>query len=275
MYFFKEPPPTPDFTTVHIQLGDSVKILNSLLPSSLVNPIQMNQAFMGLFAQATAQCNGDFDKLFVPFRCVASDVFDKKAVVFSSGSLGDAVRASMTFPFVFKPLTINGVPMFDGGIYDNFPINCMKKDFDPGFILGVSLSGESITPSKSNLYEQVEAMIMQKTDYHVDSLSGILLQVDLPDVNLLDFQKGRESFLVGYNRAMSIMPEIKARVHRERSAQVLALMRMQYRNQFHPLLFKRVIVKGCSESQAHYIERQFTESKGDVFTFEDFKRVYF
>ena len=275
MYFFKEPPPTPDFTTFHIQLGDSVKILNSLLPSSLINPIQMNQAFMGLFAQATAQCDGDFDKLFVPFRCVASDVFDKKAVVFSSGSLGDAVRASMTFPFVFKPLTINGIPMFDGGIYDNFPIDCMKEDFDPGFILGVSLSGESIDPSKSNLYEQVEAMIMQKTDYSVDSLSGILLQVDLPNVNLLDFQKGREAFKVGYNKAMAIMPKIKARVQRERSAQVLALMRMQYRNRFHPLLFKNVIVKGCSEAQAHYIERQFLSSKGEVFTFEDFKRVYF
>ncbi|MDD6211523.1 MAG: patatin-like phospholipase family protein [Bacteroidales bacterium] len=275
IYFFKEAPPTPEFMTFHIQLGDSVKILNSLLPSSLINPIQMNQAFMGLFAQATAQCGGDFNKLFVPFRCVASDVFDKKAVVFSSGSLGDAVRASMTFPFVFKPLTINGVPMFDGGIYDNFPIDCMKEDFKPGFILGVSLSGENINPSKSNLYEQVEAMIMQKTDYQVDSISGILLQIDLPDVNLLDFQKSRETFKIGYDKAMQMMPEIKKRVKRTRPAQELALMRMQYRNQLHPLRFKDVIVEGCSEQQARYIEHQFTESKDKYFSFEDFKRIYF
>ena len=36
----------------------------------------------------------------------------------------------MTFPFFFKPVWKDGVPLFDGGIYDNFPVDVMKSDFD-------------------------------------------------------------------------------------------------------------------------------------------------
>jgi len=279
LYFFKSPPPMPEFIKFNIQLGDSAKILSSLLPSSLTNPIQMNQAFMGLFARATSQCKENFDSLFVPFRCVASDVFEKKSVVFSSGSLGDAVRASMTFPFVFKPLIINGTPLFDGGIYDNFPIKAMKEDFAPDIIIGVSLSGETVDPSKSNLYEQVEAMIMQKTEYEVDSLSGFLIDIVLPDVGLLDFPKAKETFMAGYTATMKMMPRIKDRVARRKPTQELALMRIQYRNNLQPLRFKNVIVNGGNDPQRRYVEQHFKEireaTKEGFFTFEDFRRVYF
>ena len=279
LYFFKSPPPTPEFTKFNIQLGDSTKILSSILPSSLINPIQMNQAFVGLFARATAQCKEDFDSLFVPFRCVASDVFDKKSVVFSRGSLGDAVRASMTFPFVFKPLIINGKPLFDGGIYDNFPVKTMKESFAPDIIIGVSLSGEAVDPSKSNLYEQVEAMIMQKTEYEVDSLSGFLIDVVLPDVGLLDFPKAKETFMAGYTATMKMMPQIKERIARRKPTQELALTRIQYRSSLQPLRFKNVIVNGGNDPQRRYVEQHFKEireaTKEGFFTFADFKRVYF
>lgn len=58
------------------------------LPTSVVDPLQMNLAFLELFGQATASCDGDFDKLFVPFRCVASDVYNKRPIIFSRGNLG-------------------------------------------------------------------------------------------------------------------------------------------------------------------------------------------
>ena len=102
MYYFKKPDPTPEFAHFSIDLSDSLQIKTNFLPQSIINPIQMNQAFMGLFSQATAKAGWNFDNLFIPFRCVASDIYDKKAIVFKNGDLGDAVRASMTFPFFFK-----------------------------------------------------------------------------------------------------------------------------------------------------------------------------
>ena len=62
------------------------------------------------------------------------------------GSLGDAVRASMSFPFVFKPIKMDGVLVYDGGIYDNFPVDVMQTAFNPDFIIGVSVSGADKKP---------------------------------------------------------------------------------------------------------------------------------
>ena len=112
-YYFKEPAPTPEIVNFAIDLSDSLQVKANFLPNSLINPIQMNQAFMALFAQATAKAGWNFNNLFVPFRCVASDVYTKKAIVFKSGDLGDAVRASMSFPFVFQPIWKDSVPLFD------------------------------------------------------------------------------------------------------------------------------------------------------------------
>lgn len=102
-YYFKEPYPTPEFAHFSIDMSDSLQIKASFLPQSLINPIQMNQAFMALFSQATAKAGWNFDNLFVPFRCVASDIYTKKPIIFKNGDLGDAVRASMTFPFSSSP----------------------------------------------------------------------------------------------------------------------------------------------------------------------------
>ena len=93
-YYFKEPYPTPEFAHFSIDMSDSLQIKASFLPQSLINPIQMNQAFMALFSQATAKAGWNFDNLFVPFRCVASDIYTKKPIIFKNGDLGDAGTSS-------------------------------------------------------------------------------------------------------------------------------------------------------------------------------------
>ena len=125
MYYFKKNLPTPEFLNIRLSFRDSLKIKPQFLPSSVVDPVQMNLVFIDLYARATAACGGDFDKLFIPFRCVASDVYNKKQLVMKRGDLGDAVRASMSFPFMFKPIEIDSVLAYDGGIYNNFPTDVM------------------------------------------------------------------------------------------------------------------------------------------------------
>ena len=121
----------------------------------------MNLAFMRIFAPYTAQSGGNFNNLFVPFRAVASDVYHKRPVIFEKGDLGDAVRASMSFPFVFKPIEIDSVLLYDGGIYNNFPIDVMKKDFNPDIIIGSNVSSNPEKPKEDNLMTQIENMVMQ------------------------------------------------------------------------------------------------------------------
>ena len=136
MYYFRKPDPTPEMAHFSDDFSDSLQVKTNFLPQSLNIPNQMNQAYMALYAQATAQAAWNFDNLFVPFRCVGSVIYKMKAIVFKSGDLGEAVRASMTFPFFFKPIWKNNVPLFDGGIYNNFPTDVMRDDFHPDVIIG-------------------------------------------------------------------------------------------------------------------------------------------
>ncbi len=77
---------------------------------------------MQLFASPSAAANYNFDKLMVPFRCVAADIANKKPFTIRKGDLGSAIRASMTFPFYFKPIMVDSTLLFDGGFYNNFSL---------------------------------------------------------------------------------------------------------------------------------------------------------
>ena len=88
-YYFKKGNQTPEFFNVKVNITESMTFSVHLLPKSLIQPIHMNYAFMELFASGTAYCKTNFDSLFVPFRCVASDVYRKEAVIHRSGDLGD------------------------------------------------------------------------------------------------------------------------------------------------------------------------------------------
>jgi NTE family protein len=273
IYYFKKPEDTPQFMNFSVNLQDSTRI-GGILPGSFVSPIQMNQAFMALFAQSTAKAVWNFDDLFVPFRCMGADVYGKKAITFRNGDLGDAVRVSMTFPFVFKPIWKDGVPLFDGGIYDNFPIKVMKEDFNPDFILGSAVRGGGLKPSE-NPISQIETMIMQKTEYVVPEEDGMLIEMRLPEVSLLDFYKAREVMQVGYDRTMAIIDTIKARVNREVSLREVMERRRAYKESLPALKFKNIYVTGVTDEQRHYITAQLRRNVDDEFTLEDFRRAYF
>ncbi|MEG1545005.1 MAG: patatin-like phospholipase family protein, partial [Tannerellaceae bacterium] len=274
VYYFKKPIATPEFAHFSIDMSDSLQIKASFFPQSLINPIQMNQAFMALFSQATAKSGWNFDNLFIPFRCIASDIYGKKAVVFKNGDLGDAVRASMSFPFVFQPIWKDSVPLFDGGIYDNFPVTPMEDSFHPDFIFGSVVSGGNNKPS-DNPYNQLETMIMQKTDYEVPEELGMTLKFNFPDVSLLDFQKGKALMDIGYRRTMAMIDSIKGRVKSSVPLAEVTERRKTYKEGLPPLIFRNIYVTGVSESQRKYIEAQLHRDFNREFSMEEFKRAYF
>ena len=65
----------------------------------------------------------DFDKLPIPFVCVATDIETGKQVVLDSGYLPEAILASGTLPSLFEPSEINGKVLIDGGVVNNYPID--------------------------------------------------------------------------------------------------------------------------------------------------------
>jgi len=64
----------------------------------------------------------------IPFRCNAMDLLSGKEVVFSSGSIARAMRASMSFPFFFEPFIEGEMCLVDGGLLDNMPVAIARNE---------------------------------------------------------------------------------------------------------------------------------------------------
>lgn len=252
-FYASEPPASASWVNLYINPKDSSIFTSDIIPSSLINPIPMNLEFLRLYAPYTEQCRADFDKLMVPFRCVASDIYHKHKVVFSKGSLGESVRASMSFPLVFKPIEIDGVLMYDGGIYDNFPVNVMNEDFDPDLIIGVSVSGADTKPIANDIYSQLEDMIIQNNDYSVPKKEGIKIQVPVTDFGVLDWGQAQTIYNIGYQTGLSMVDSIKKRTPARIPPEAVAARRERFKNATPKLMFDSISIQGCTKGQADYL----------------------
>ena len=277
-FYFKQNPPTPAIISAQIAIRDSMTVLRPMV-NSVIDPLQMNLAFVDIFAGASAVCNNDFDNLMVPFRAVASDVFNKNSIVLSKGDLGDAVRASMSFPFVFRPIRIDSIIAYDGGIYDNFPVDVMVREFNPDFVIGsvVAVSPgtpEIEIPDDYDIMGQVRSMIVQKSDYSLDPKLGVKIEFDLSSVGLLDFQKIDEVSKLGYSITMLLMDSIKSRTASRTDSIVVRQKREDFKEGIPDLVFGNVDVSGVNQAQQRYIAKELNATDGR-FDFADFKSGYF
>lgn len=276
IYYFKKNPPTPEFINIRVSLKNPLnKVKTQILPSSVVDPLQMNLAFVELFGQATASCKGDFNQLFIPFRCVASDVYNKRPIIFRKGDLGDAVRASMSFPAMFKPIEIDSVLAYDGGIYNNFPVNIMVEDFHPDIIIGSVVSSNPGKPQEGDLIGQLESMIMQKTNYAIPDSLGILMTFKYDDINLMDFNRFDELHDIGYNRTIQLMDSIKQRISRRANYKLLERKRIAFKKEMPKLKFRNIEIHGVNEQQQKYIRKEFHTEEDGSFDLEELRRGYF
>lgn len=273
-YYFASDNPSPAMITIPISSGkDSIQAAKDAVMASVISPMPMNFAFMDLFAGYTAQCGGNFDNLFVPFRCVASDAAAKHKVVLGSGDLGYSIRASMSFPIVFQPTQIDSMTLYDGGLYDNFPVDVMKETFAPDFILGIVVASENIGPQTS-IMDQLDNLVIQNNDYYLDPADGIRIRYDLNEFGLLDFPKANQIYKIGYDGAMAMMDSIKGRVKSRVPAQDRELRRRVFKSHSPYLRFDSVKVTGASPRQNEYLEYLF-HTHSDTFGIEKARHAYY
>ncbi len=275
-YFYAEPEKTPAFVTIPVGRRDSTGNSASILPTSLINPLPMNFAFMELFSAISAQCGDDFNNLFVPFRCVTSNVYAKHKIVCRKGALGDAIRASMSFPLVFHPIEMDGVLVYDGGIYDNFPVDVMREDFAPAIMIGVDVSAPDSKPKRNDLIQQLEDMIIQNNDYSLPADEGIRIKINLQEFSLLDFPKAKAIYDIGYRHAMEMMDSICTRVTARIPSEARTLRREVFKSRTPYLRFDSVHVTGGSSSQNRYLSHMFEpHNSADTFGITTARDAYY
>ncbi|MBL7950449.1 MAG: patatin-like phospholipase family protein [Flavobacteriales bacterium] len=269
-YYFKQDAPDASLISLRLDLDTT---LQYSLPTNLREPALIDYEQMTQFGPVSALSGYDLDSLFVPYRCVASDITDQRSVVFSKGDLAQVIRASMSYPFYFKPIRVNGHLMMDGGLYNNFPSDVMYADFLPDFIVGSNVSYNSPPPSEDDLLGQLRAMMQERTRYEIQCENGVIVEPQTA-TSLFDFSDAALPIADGYAAAMKRMPEILAQVQRRVSPKELAARRSAFKARAPKMVFGDVRINGLTRSQALYVEKSLDRG-AEQLTPEKLKPDYF
>ena len=109
----------------------------------LIRGKNLAELFQKLFVGYTDSL--DFNKdLKIPFACVATNIMDNSEVVFHSGRLPQAIRASMSIPAAFSPVRLGNMVLVDGGLKNNFPVD-VAREMGAEVVIGVTLNGKPKT----------------------------------------------------------------------------------------------------------------------------------
>jgi NTE family protein len=154
-----------------------------------------------------------FDELAIPFRCNAVDLITGREVVFRSGSVARAMRASMSFPAFFEPLLDGGRCLVDGGILNNLPVSIPRRE---GFkrVLAVDV-GDFVPVPWENLRSgpQVLARSMEIALYALrqrDPCRPDLLMRAVDDSSPFSFLRQRELIELGQRAVKESGPGLSA-----------------------------------------------------------------
>jgi len=227
-------------------------VLSTNIPTNIINSIPIDFYLMELFTAASTQSNYNFDSLFIPFRCVASDIENKKVVVFKDGNLHSAVRASMTYPFYLKPITINGKLLFDGGLYNNFPVDVMKESFHPDFIIGSVVTDNNPIPNDENLYVQLRNMLMTKTDFGNNIENGIIIK-PWSDIGVFSFNEANRLIDSGYSATIKAIENLSPTFVSKNNK--IKSRRETFNTKLLATIFDSISISGVNIKQQQYLKK--------------------
>ncbi len=104
-----------------------------------------------------------FQDLRIPTKIIAVDLYTSRQFVFESGRVIDAVRASISIPGVFRPLSYKNTHLIDGGVLDPLPVRILREDGIHKIIAVNVLPSPDDRVAKSRLdRENAEKQLQQK-----------------------------------------------------------------------------------------------------------------
>ena len=274
-FYFQKSTPNPSVVTAKMAIDTSLRL--SFRPN-LVNDIPLNFALLELFSQASAVAKDNFNNLFVPYRCMASDILSQKSIMVSKGSLTEAIRASMTVPLIYRPIKLDDKFVFDGGIYNNFPADIIKQEFKPDFVIGANVSSKTFNeyPKEDDrlMNRFLVYLFLSKSDSTLVGKNGVYIEPNLADFSSTNFTPVAQLIKQGYDATMAEMDKIKAKIGRRITDEEIEKKRSDFNSQKSELVFSHINVSGVNSQQRRYIERLFKRDN-ETFNLSDIKRGYY
>jgi NTE family protein len=135
-----------------------------------------------------------FDDLPIPYRCVATDLVTGKEVVFSDGSLQQAMRATISIPGLFNPVRRGDQVLVDGGLVGNLPTDVVRK-MGAEVVIAIHLE---VAPAKPEEIQSLFSVLGRSVDVIVReneirglSAADLVVSVDLHEYSSIQYEKSK------------------------------------------------------------------------------------
>ncbi len=157
----------------------------------------------------------EIGRLPLPLSIVATDIASGERVVFRSGSLSQAMRASMSVPGLMAPLDVAGRKLVDGGLVDNLPVREVRERCGAEVVIAVDVGSPLLKAEEiSGLLSVSAQMVNILTEQNVSQSRALLgprdvfVKPDLSTVSATDFDRSSEAADRGRAAALALAPQL-------------------------------------------------------------------
>ena len=178
------------------------------LPMALSPLQQVFDILSSLTSTANWIADGNFDNLTVPFRAVAVDILSGRVIVFGSGNLAEAIRASISLPVYFSPVSLDSLYLVDGGLLAPIPTE-VAESLGAEIIIASDVSIKEV--SQKELSNPIDILtrtldiMSEGTKRDERGLADILIAPELDKYSGSDFANCDSLIEAGYRCADSVL----------------------------------------------------------------------
>ena len=177
----------------------TLKIMDLLDPSFGRGGLLKGQKFLDFLEERLGVST--FEDLEVPLTICAADFWRREQVIYRSGPLLPAIKASMTLPGLLSPVKLDGVVLVDGAAVNPLPYDLLPEDCD--YVIAVDVMGRrqgedgngdlpSLSETIFNTFQIMQRSILNEKLKH--NRPDLLLEVDLSGIRTLDFHRAPEIY---------------------------------------------------------------------------------
>jgi NTE family protein len=142
------------------------------------------------------------EELNIPCSIVATDMLHTEQVVFRSGSLFEAVRASISIPLFFEPVVLGDRLLIDGGILNPLPLDIVQRQ-EGDILVAVDISGKDGLPLGKKL--NFVSILDRMSDLQIQQNTLLSLRLTPPDIHAVMRQYAYTTF--DFDKAEEIIAE--------------------------------------------------------------------
>jgi NTE family protein len=149
----------------------------------------------------------DFNRLPIPFACVAGDLITGKAVTINNGSLASALRATMSIPSAFSPVEIGEYFFVDGGVINNYPVDVVRE-MGADIVLGINLNtGSKSKEDLKTLFDIIDRTTdlprLERLTKNIED-TDFYFETDVSNYSLMDFSRSNIEALIRVGKQNAI-----------------------------------------------------------------------